>query len=169
MFKKLNNSLLYVNGNKLIGICEEVSLPDVKNKMISQKALGHVAEVALPAGLEAMEAKFKLTAPDGKTLAAIANPTKAVQVMLRGNLETWGAEGREEEKPYIAIFRGLFKQVPGGAYKQNENSSFEVMASVNAYKLTVDGVLIYDIDTINNKYIASGEDVIATLKGNIGF
>ncbi len=168
MFLKLNNGLAYVNGKKLLGTCEEITLPEVKNKMITQKALGHIAEVELPGGLEKLEAKMKITAPDPAVLLMIANPSKTVQVQVRGSLEKWGADGVEEEVPVVAMIRAFFKNVPGGAIKQNENAAIELQMSCNYYKLTCKG-LIYEIDTINNIYIAAGDDVIANLKANIGF
>jgi hypothetical protein len=169
MLLKLNNALVHLNGTKLLGICEETTTPEVKNKMITQKPLGHVSEIELPGGLEKMETKFKLTAPDKDALMMLANPTKAVRVQTRGSLEKWDGEGINDEQAVVIMARGFGKVIPGGAYKQNENAAVEVQMTVNSYKLTVAGTIIFDIDTIANKYIAAGDDVIAKLKGNIGF
>lgn len=169
MFQKVNNGLLYVNGEKLLGICEEVTSPVVKNKMVTQKPLGHGSEVDLPGGLEKLESKFKLTSPDPKILMSIANPAKAVQFMLRGSLEYWGADGRTDEKAIVAIYRGYCKEVPLGAFKQNENVAIDISISVNSVKWTVAGSVVYDLDTVNNKYLCAGDDFWAGLKANIGF
>lgn len=169
MFMKVNNGLLYVNGTKLIGSCEEVSAPTIKNKMVTQKALGHGSEVDLAGGLEKIESKFKLTAPNPDILMQLANPAKAVQFMLRASLETWGADGRDKEESLVAIYRGYVKEIPTGVYKQNENVMLDISLSVNSLKWTVAKRVVYDLDTINNKYLCAGDDFWAGLKANIGF
>lgn len=166
--KRITNANVYVDGNSLLGKVDEVKLPEVKVTMAEHKALGMQGKLDLPSGIDKLEATFKWNSLYSDILVKVANPYKAVEVQLRGSLETYGNGGRTAQVPVVAYLTGTFSKFPLGGFKQHDNVEAETTMSVTYCKLEIDGTEILEFDALANIYKAGGEDLLATYKQNIG-
>ena len=167
-FNQITNAGVYIDGNSFIGRAEEIELPNIKVKTNEHKPLGLIGSIELPAGLEKMEAKIKWNSLYKDVLVKSANPFKAVSIQCRGSLEEYDSSGRASEKPAIAYLTGIFKETPGGNFKQHEPVKGDSSMSISYYKLTIDNEDIYEIDVTANIFKVNGEDILANYRSNIG-
>lgn len=166
--KRITNANVYVDGNSLLGKVDECKLPDIKVVMSEHKALGLQGKLEFPTGIDKLEATFKWNSLYSDVLTKVANPYKAVEVQLRGSLETYGNSGRIAEVPVVAYMTGVFNKFPLGGYKQHDNVELETTMAVTFCKLEIDGKPVIEFDALANIYKASGVDLLATYKINIG-
>ncbi|MGE0156707.1 MAG: phage major tail tube protein [Geobacter sp.] len=166
--KRITNANVYVDGNSLLGKVDEVKLPEVKVTMAEHKALGMQGKLDLPSGIDKLEATFKWNSLYSDILVKVANPYKAVEVQLRGSLETYGNGGRTAQVPVVAYLTGVFSKFPLGGFKQHDNVEAETTMSVTYCKLEIDGREVLEFDALANIYKADGVDLLATYKQNIG-
>jgi P2 family phage contractile tail tube protein len=165
---RLINGNLYVDGKNFLGKCEEATLPDIKVKMTEHKGLGMVGTLELPAGLDKLEAKFKMSSLYPEIVPYAGNPYRKVKIQVRSNLEVWVGGELDSQLPVVAHLEGRFTNFPLGGYKSKDNAEFELNMSVTAAKLVVDGQELYEVDVMNNIHKVNGEDVLAEYRSNIG-
>ena len=166
--KQLTNANVYFDGNSYLGKVEEVTLPDVIIKQIDHKALGMHAMLEIPAGMDKMELAMKWTSVIADAMKKVANVHKAYDFQVRSSLEGYEADGKTSEESYVAYFKGMPKNIPGGAFKQHEAWEGETKFSVTYFKLEIGGAVIYEIDVLNNIFIVDGTDLLATYRANLG-
>jgi P2 family phage contractile tail tube protein len=165
---RLTNCNVYVNGTSQLGRCEEAKVPAIKNVMSEHKALGMIAKVELPSGIDKMEADFKWASFYPDILPTLANPFKAVALQVRGSLQTWDDSGLVAELPLVVHLRGQFKEVSFGDYKPQNPAEFPSKFSVSYVKCVSDGRELYEIDALSNILKVDGVDLLATYRQNIG-
>jgi hypothetical protein len=166
--KRITNANVYVDGNSLLGKVDECKLPDVQITMSEHKALGMQGKLEFPSGIDKLEATFKWNSLYSDILLKVANPFTAVEVQLRGSLETYSNSGRIAQVPVVAYLTGVFKKFPLGGFKQHDNVEAETTMSVTYCKLEIDGQAILEVDALANIYKAGGVDLLETYKTNIG-
>lgn len=166
--KKINNANVYVDGNSLLGKVEECKLPEISTVMTEHKALGMQGKLELPNGFDKLEASFKWNSLYPDVLLKVADPFTAVEVQVRGSLETYGNAGRISQVPVVAYLTGTFKKFPLGGFKAQDNVELETTMSVTYVKLEIDGKAIVEADALANIYKVNGKDLLETYKKNIG-
>jgi P2 family phage contractile tail tube protein len=167
-FSRLNNGVLFLDGNNTYGKVEEVNNPEIKAKMTDHKVLGMNGTLELPSGLDKMEASFKLNGPLDEVSAISADVKTSHDFMFRGSLESYKGQSVVAQRPYVCSWKGTFKNSPGGNQKQHENPELNYSVNVTYYKLTIDGVVMVEIDIINNIHKVKGVDQLAQYKQNLG-
>ncbi len=166
--KKLTNANVYFDGASYLGKVEEATLPNVAIKQADYKALGMHAILELPVGMDKMELKLKWSSIIPEAMKKVADGYTAWDFQVRSSLETYESGGRTAEESYVAYFKGMPKNIPGGAFKQHESVEAETDFSISYYKLEIGGETIYEIDVLNNLYIVNGDDRLATNRANLG-
>lgn len=166
--QKITNANVYLDGESFMGRAEEVTLPQVKAKMQGHAALGLHGHLELPAGLEKMDAKIKWGNVYTEVVRKAANPYRSRMIMVRSSSEVYTNEGRIAEFPCVTIMNGFFKNMDAGAFKQNEAVNQENELSVHYLKVVHAGVVIVEVDVMNNIYRAEGEDLLQSYKLNVG-
>lgn len=165
---RLTNANLYVNGSNFLGRAEELKLPDVKHMMSEHKSLGMVGKMELFSGIDKMEMTIKWNSFYADALKLAANPTVAVELQVRGNLEDWTGGVRTGQSAAVAYVTGAFKNIPGGAFKQHDNVELESQLTVWKFRLEIAGEVIYEVDVMNNQFTVAGEDILAEYRQNTG-
>lgn len=165
---RLTNVNVYVDGINHLGKAEEVSLPDIKHIMAEHKAIGMVGKFELFAGIDKMEAKIKWNAFYADVLRKAANPFQAVQLQVRGSIETYTSAGRTAQVPLVTFLTVTFKNYPTGNFKQHDNVELESMLNVIYVRQEIDGDPVMEFDVLANIYKVDGEDLLQTYKANIG-
>ena len=165
---RIVNANVYADGNSLLGRAEEIKLPDIQAVMQEHKALGMVGKIELPAGFDKMEGEIKWNSLYEEAAALMANPFRAVQLMCRSNIETYGAQGRVDEMGLVTYLTVMFKKNPLGTFKQHENAEFQAGFSCLYIKQVINGKEMLELDFLANIFRVNGEDMLATYRRNIG-
>jgi P2 family phage contractile tail tube protein len=165
---RIVNANIYANGNSLLGRAEEIKLPDVTATMTEHKALGMVGKIELPSGFEKLEGEIKWNSLYDDASALMANPFKTVQLQCRSNIETYGAQGRMEERSLVTYLTVMFKKNPLGTFKQHDNAEFSSGFACTYVKQVIDGREVLELDVLANIFRVNGEDMLAAYRRNIG-
>jgi P2 family phage contractile tail tube protein len=165
---RLTNGNIYIDGNSRFGQIEEVTLPEVKTVFADHKALGMNGKVELPSGIDKMTSKMKFNSVYPNTMAIVGDPFTSHSFQFRGNLETYNGSTRTAQQPYVVYMEGTFRNYQSGNVKQHENVEIEAELNVTYVKVEVNGVLIMEVDTLNNIMNVNGVDLLATYRANLG-
>ena len=165
---KLTNCNIYADGENYLGRADEVDVPEAVGKMVEHKALGMVGTTEMFAGIDKMEGRIKWNSPYADAYKLSADFTKTRQIDVRGSVDVYTAEGRQEEQAYLVSMQCQFKKVPGANFKQHEQAEGETGMTVHAIRMELNGDLLYEIDVFANIYNVGGEDLLATYRENLG-
>lgn len=164
----LYNANVYLNNDSHAGQAEEVTLPDLKPKTTDHKPLSGIGSIKIPTGLDQMSMKIKWNSIDPDVMKAAANFYTSSDIMIRANSDTWENGSRTGSVPVVAIIRGLSVNLPAIALKHQDNPDIETEFSVTAYKLLINGEVIFDVDIYAQVYIVDGVDLMADYRANLG-
>lgn len=164
----LYNANVYLNGQSFAGVAEEVTLPDLKAKMTEHKGLSSIGSFELPTGLDKMMMKIKWNTVNSDVMKSAADFYNSTDIMIRCNIDNWENGSRTGSVPCIAFVRGLNKNLPAIGLKHQDNPEGEQEFSVTAYKLEIDGEVIFDVDFFAQVYIVDGVDMLADYRANLG-
>ena len=168
VISKLYNGNVYMNGNNLAGTVEEATMPDLKPKTTEHKALSNIGSFDLPTGIDKMSMKLKFNTVNPYVMGQSADFYNAQDVMIRSNIDNWEGGSKVSSVPLVAQVRGLSRKVPELGIKHQDNVESDMEFNVTAYKLEIDGQVIYDIDLFANVYIVNGVDKLADYRANLG-
>jgi uncharacterized protein len=161
----LKNFQLFLDGRGYAGNVDELQLPGLKVKNEEYRAGGMDAPVALDMGMEKMECTFKLSKFDQSALALWgAGPGNTTQMTIRGALESLDGS----VIPLVVNIEGTVDDMTPESITAGGKSGLSVMVSVRHYKLTINNVVIHDIDVINMTRIINGVDRMASIRTAIG-
>lgn len=165
---RITNANVYVDGKSCLGRAEEVTNPVIKHKMADHVALGMVGEMSYASGIEKMEAKIKWNSFYPEVLKKVSNPFQAIQLQVRGNLETWEGGSRTGQQPVVVYMTAQSTESPLGAFKAQDNAELESSFAISYYKLEIDGEVISEIDVEANIWMVNGVDLLAQYRNNLG-
>lgn len=160
----ITNGVLYVDGNTTLGQIEELTLPNMKHKTAEHKALGLYGTMEFASGLELLELTLKLNCYYPELLGKLADPTRTHRFMVRGEIAKFSGGNKTGSSALSVTMDAAVKEIQGGAFKQAEKVTFDMMLSVYSYKLEIDRVPVMEIDVPNNIMRADGLDVLATYR-----
>lgn len=165
---KLTNGNCYVDNNSYLGKADEIQLPDLKPKTVDHMPLGLAGTVEYATQMEKLTGKIKWNCFYPDVLKKFANPFKSIQLMFRGNLESYTGSDRTSQAPYVLTMSINSKGVPGGMIKPGDNAEAETEFSATYVKLEIAGATIYEFDAINNIFFVDGVDLLKEFRENIG-
>ena len=165
---KVFDANVYINNSSTHGQASEVTCPEVNYIMNEYNSLGMFGTARFPNGIEAMESTINWQYPENEVQVALANPFKAVDIMVRSSKATYDNGGLVEEKPIVIYMRGLPMGHQGGTFAGKDDVATTSTIAVNYYKLEVDGEEIIEVDTINNIFKVGGEDLLEQRRTNLG-
>ncbi len=165
---RVTNANIYINGNSMLGKCEEFALPEVKTKTGEHKALGMVGSLETFAGFEKLEGKLKLTSYYYDVLSKLANPFKPVQFQARASMQVVEPGGVTAEVPVVCLVTATFKTFPLGSLKQHENPEVEFQYSATYVKQIIGGEPVLEFDVLANIYKVNGFDLLSVYRANTG-
>ncbi len=164
---RITNANVYVDGASFLGKTEEIKLPDITTIMSEHKALGLVGKLELPSGLDKMDGEIKWSSFYKDAMAKMANPFQFVSLQVRASVETYGSQGRVEQKPLVVFMTVSFKKNPGGTIKQHDNAEFPSSFSCYYLKQVLDGQDILEFDVMANIYKVEGVDLLVDYRANV--
>lgn len=166
--KRVTNANVYLNGGSLLGIVDEITVPDIKAIMTEHKALGMVGKLEFASGIDKLEAKIKWNSFDEVAYASMASFTKYVPMTLYADRMTFDSTGLTVEDRITVAMTAAPKNSPGGSFKQHETVELETMLNVIYMRVEMGGVAILEFDAMANIYKVNGIDQFAQYRANIG-
>ena len=162
--EKIVNFNVYTKGDKHIGMGEEMELPSIKMKSSTLAGAGIGGEIDSPTmgQLESMEQELKYNALYS-TATTLMKPNEEVEITLRGAQQVRTRSGGFSYKSMRVVMRGMVKEVNLGTVKKGEPTGTSVKLELHAIKVEVDGVTVYVVDKLNEKFVVNGEDMMAPI------
>jgi P2 family phage contractile tail tube protein len=162
----LKNFNLFNDGNSLLGIVDEVTLPKLSRKMEAFQGGGMVAPVDIDLGNEKIELDWTCGGFYSEAIKQYGSP-KAGGVLLRFS----GAYQRDDTGDVQAVeivVRGRHAEIDADKAKVGDKSTTKIKTSCTYYKLTVDGAVLFEIDALGFIFIVNGVDMLAAQRKAIG-
>jgi P2 family phage contractile tail tube protein len=165
---KAQNAKVYLESNVIVGVAS-AELPKVEFLSDKMSPLGIAGEVETPTigHFKGMKAKLKFTTTT-KDFAHLFEP-KSKLITVYGSLQQYDpASGTFKSVPLIASLNTLPLSLNPGKLEMNKPQDSEIEFTVTAYKLEVNGKVIYEIDILNHICIVNGKDYSADIRRNLG-
>ena len=162
------NANVYIDGNNLMGRAAEFKLPEFEFGQDDYKGLGLAGTIKLPNGVEALEGEITWNSLYSEVAAKANHPFKAVQLMVRSNLQTFDATGLAKEVPVVTTVTATFSKNALGGYKPKEKSEQTSTYQATEIRQMVDGRETLYYNAFKNIYRVDGTDVLSQMRANIG-
>ncbi len=160
---KINDFNVYDDGDRLIGIGEEVTLPDIE--MLSETVIVAGGEVDSPTigqfASGQVEIPFQSLTQD---MFKLMNPLRSVNITLRASQQEIDGSGNIVFTGIRAVFRGRPKTVTAGNIKKGSGTGSGRAIEWTYYLLEVNKVKVVEIDKLNGIFNINGEDILAQSK-----
>lgn len=148
----------YVDGVGKLGSAEQVTTPKIEKIMEKFRGGGMLGTRQIAMGLKELEWELTLTAYDPQVIRQGALfSKKSIPISTTGALD---GDGGAKHTASLTC-RGQFSQVDPGNWDAGKVAKLKVKAALDAVKLVIDGVTIYDIDVAANKFEFDGVDEYA--------
>lgn len=162
---KINAFNVYQDGNKHVGISDEVTLPDIEEMTSTIAGPGILGEIDSPAhgvfnSIE-MEIPFRQLF---KNVFDLMTALKSVNLTLRGSIQVQDGMGDLDFVGMRVVVRGRKKGFTSGKMKQGEGTESSIKLELSYYLVEIDGVKMLEIDKINSVYRVKGVDQLAAVR-----
>lgn len=163
---KLKNFNVFNDGESYIGQVAEAQLPKLTRKMEEWRAGGMNRPLKIDHGGEAMQLEHTYGGMMRSILRQFGVTTHdGVQIRFAG---AYVPEDTDEPMAVEVVIRGRHSEIDPGQAKPGEETVFKVVTEISYYKLTIDGEVIIEIDTVNMVEIVDGKDTLAKQRKAIG-
>lgn len=168
----MNNFNVYSNGTaKLMGIGNEVKLPDVQPKTATGDFAGVAGEIEIPVQgqPQSMTIELNFDVLDDTAISIIQESGK-VDVTLRGSVQMINmSDASIINKPAKVVIKGLFKQLTSGSFKKADTMGASITVEVLYYSYTFgdSDEPNVEIDKLNNVCKIGGQDLSSDISQQI--
>lgn len=166
----VNNFNIYDDkAKRLIGKSGEVDLGELKAMTDTVELAGMLGEYDAPATghFSSMKLKIPFAVIYGK-MFELLDPTEAVQLTLRGSLQTIGQEDfKVDHYGAKIVVRGRMTSTGLGKWTRAKKGEPEIELEILYIKITIDGEDTLELDKLNFKYVVNGKDALAKIRSQI--
>ena len=163
---KINSFNVYKDGKKLIGISEEVTLPDFESLTETLSGPGILGEIDDPTlgHFQSMEMEIPFRTMDGD-LFVLSDDISSVTITLRGSIQyTINSTGATAMKPMRIVVRGKNKGITGGKAKQGSGTGSSIKLEVLYFFIEIGNVKEIELDKLNFVYKVHGKDLLEKVR-----
>lgn len=166
---KINAYNAYLDGSKLIGLADEVTLPDFEAMTETLSGAGLLGEIDEPLlghfkSIE-MEIPFRTLNND---IFKLANAQSNVNVTLRMSTQTLNeSDMKTDFVPSRVVIKGKNKSFSGGKVKQGNGTGSSIKIEVMYILIEVDGKSKFELDKINFVYKVDGKDLLDKVRKQV--
>lgn len=163
---KINAFNVYKGGTRLIGISEEVTLPDFEAITETLSGPGILGEIDDPtlAQFSSMEMEIPFRTMD-QDLFILSNDISSVEVTLRGSIQyTVNDSGVNTFKPMRVVVRGKNKGITSGKLKQGSGTGSSIKLEVIYILIEIGNVVEIELDKLNFVYKVHGKDLLEKVR-----
>lgn len=162
---KVNKYHVYNKAERLLGVGDELSMPDFEASTETVGGAGILGEIDDPTvgyfGNQEMEVPFRVLDQEAVDMLDM---TKAVQLTIRGAQQTTNTEGNIEFRPMRVVVRGRAAKFSPGKVKAGSPMETKVTLTVLYILIELDGEPVLELDKLNEVYKIAGKDVLAEVK-----
>ena len=157
---KINNYNVYNAGDKLLGVGDELTLPDFEATSETVSGAGILGEIDDPTigyfGNMQLEIPFRTL---DKEATNMMDQTRAVQLTIRGAAQEIDSSGNIVPKS-----SGRAAKLTGGKLKRASTMDSGVTLNILYILIEVDGESVLELDKMNPTYKVNGVDLLAEYK-----
>ncbi|WIY23794.1 phage major tail tube protein [Parasedimentitalea psychrophila] len=161
----LKNFNLFIDGRGFAGELGDYTPPSPSVAAEEYRAGGMDGPIDIDMGMEKMTTSYVLRNYSADVLALWGIvPGKLIQVTARGALES--EDGTVT--PVVHNMRGKILQPDRGTWSPGQSASITINMTLEAFKETIGGVSVTEIDVINMVRIVGGVDRLAEQRAALG-
>lgn len=162
---KINRYNVYNRGNRLLGMGDELTLPDFEPSSETVSGAGILGEIDDPTpgyfANQEIEIPFRILDKEATDMLDI---TKAVQLEIRGAEQTTNSEGDIEFLGVRAVVRGRCKKFAPGKMKAGNPMDTTITLSILYILIELEGEPVLELDKMNEVFKINGNDILAKVK-----
>lgn len=158
----IKNFNAFLDGISYFGLVDVGKLPVVKLQTEAHRNSGMDGPVGLDVGMEGMTSEITFSEWSATVLGKLGRQERFVFRPAMTSSTDFSAQA------VIATMTGLVTTSEPEDLKAGTVSKLKMMMDVRAYKLELDGVVVFDIDLVNGKRIIGGTDQLAELRRAMG-
>lgn len=164
--EKIHSFNVYHEGNTLVGISDEVKLPDfesVTDSMNGPGMLGEMESIAMGqfTSME-IEVPFRQMYSD---MFLFIDQTRALDLTFRGSIQVMNSETTGLDfVPMRVVTRGRCKGITGGKAKQGVGTASSIKLEIYYIKIEINNIVELELDKLNFRYIVHGKDIMEKVR-----
>lgn len=164
--RKLKNFILFNDGNAYLGEVPSVTLPKLSLKTEEYRAGGMDGPVELDLGTEVLTLEWTAAGWVRTLLAQWGTPShNGLGLRFTGAVQA-------DDDPVVhqveVVVRGRHKEIDFGESKVGEMTEHKVTTTCSYYRLSMDGVVLIEIDVVNMIKVVNGVDLHAAIRQALG-
>ena len=166
---KVNAYNVYLDGNKLVGISDEVTLPDFEALTETLSGAGILGEIDEPllGHFKASEMEIPFRTLE-EHMFRLASMSKALNLTLRASTQTIDTGNiNTGAMPSRIVVKGKNKAITGGKLKQGEGTGSSIKIEVTYILIEVDKTPMFELDKLNFVYKVKGVDLMKTIREQV--
>ena len=161
--EKIHLFNVYNQGRKLIGVSEEVTLPDFEAITETLSGPGELESVAT-GQFSSMEMEIPFRQMDD-SMFRFADQGSAVDLTLRGSIQYTESDTCENTyKQMRVVVRGWNRGITGGKAKQGTGTASSIKIEIAYILIEIDGVTMIELDKLNFVYKVYGKDLLEKVR-----
>lgn len=162
---KINRYNVYNSGNRLLGMGDELTLPDFEASTETVSGAGILGEIDDPTPgyftNQEIEIPFRILDKEATDMLDI---TKAVQLEIRGAEQTTNSEGDIEFRGVRVVVRGRSNKFTPGKMKAGNPMDTSIALSILYILIELEGEPVLELDKMNEVFKINGNDILAKVK-----
>ena len=163
----INGFNCYTDGDLLVGVADEVTLPDFSSTTTTITGAGVAGSIEVPiiGFFDAQDFVIPFRTLVGDTFK-VMKPNNIVNVTLRGSIQALdkktGAIGMQGMRVSV---RGYVKAFSPGSVKVADQMNSSVTLSLVYILIEVNNDIKIELDKLNSKFVVDGIDVMEEMRG----
>lgn len=162
---KINRYNVYNKAERLLGMGDELSLPEFEAAAETISGAGILGEIDDPTpgyfSNQEMEIPFRIL---DREAVNMLDMTKAVQLTIRGAQQTTESGGDIEYRSMRVVVRGRPKKFAPGKMKAGNPMDTSVTLTVLYILIELEGKPVLELDKLNEVFKINGKDVLKKVK-----
>lgn len=160
---KINDFNVYDDAEKLIGIGEEVTLPDIEMLSETVRVAGGEVDSPTIGQFTSSQVEIPFQSLTANTFN-MYNPLKAKNITLRASQQEMDGNGNIVFTGIRVVFRGRPKTLTSGSVKKGSGTGTSLAIEWTYYMLEIGGKKVVEIDKLNGVFKINGVDILAQSK-----
>jgi len=166
VLQQLKAVSLYINGEILLGVIDEIDIPDVELETEEVRLGGMDGYIEIETGQQKMECTMKLKGIHKVLASAWGTGVPDTKVEVRGAREDY--DGNVTAVKYLMTGLATAYRHGDAFQGRGELPTTELVLNVHTYEHTIDGDVSQKIDFLNMIREIDGDDRLADIRAAIG-
>lgn len=146
---------VFINGDNYAGKAKSITLPKLANILEDYRGAGMLAADQVRLGYEKLEAEVVMGSFEPAVFAEVGHMTGSTLIEFRGALVN---ERENKTSEVVVSLNGFISEGDPGSWESGKLGENKFAYKCNAYKLTVDGEVVHDVDIEKGKVVVGGVD-----------